>query len=71
MKPERGQSPIFDFIFIKSIKKSKRRAFSYFNNVFLKEGLASEGKLSLTGPKRKNFKKATRRQSPILDFILI
>ena len=53
----RGQSPTLDFIFIKSIRTCKRRAFSYINNVFSKEGLFSDDKLSLTEPKMESFKK--------------
>ena len=60
-KRDWGQSQIFYFIFIKSIKKCKRRAFSYFNNVFAKEGLVSEGKLSLTEPKTEKCQKCDKR----------
>ena len=56
--PLHGKFHEFSFwIIFSSNLLNKKRTFSYFNNVFSKEGLVSEGKLLITGPKTKKNQK--------------
>ena len=56
-KRDKWKRSNFVLYFHQKYKKCKRRAFSYFNNIFSKEGLFSEDKWPLTEPKTEKCQK--------------